>query len=324
MHKNSRIFVAGHRGMVGSAVMRELHRRGYGNVVTCSRAELDLTNQSAVSAFFRNEAIEVTVLAAAKVGGIMANATYPADFLYQNMMIEANVIQAAYMAGVQRLVFLGSSCIYPRDCPQPIKEEYLLTGPLEKTNEPYAIAKIAGIKLCEALNRQYGTQYLSLMPTNLYGPNDNYDLNTSHVLPALLRKAHEAKLRGADTMTVWGTGRVRREFLHVDDLASATLFILERQIGTGLYNVGCGVDVSIEELALAVMRVVNFNGGLTFDHGKPDGTPQKLLDVGRLAELGWRATISLEAGLARTYEDFMDRYGPQIARVSARSDVGTV
>src|SRR5579863_649727 len=304
MDKNTRIFVAGHRGMVGSAVVRELQRRGYSNVVTRGRAELDLTDQAAVAGFFRSEAIEVTVLAAAKVGGILANATYPADFLYLNMMIEANVIEAAFRAGVKRLVFLGSSCIYPRDCPQPIKEEYLLTGPLEATNEPYAIAKIAGVKLCEALNRQYGAQYLSLMPTNLYGQNDNYDLHNSHVLPALLRKAHEAKIQGAGSMTVWGTGRVRREFLHVDDMASAAVFILERGIGAGLYNVGCGADVSIEELALAVMRVVGFNGDLEFDTGKPDGTPRKLLDVSKLAGLGWRATIDLEAGLARTYEDF--------------------
>jgi len=316
MDKNTRIFVAGHRGMVGSAVVRELQRRGYSNVVTRGRAELDLTDQAAVAGFFRSEAIEVTVLAAAKVGGILANATYPADFLYLNMMIEANVIEAAFRAGVKRLVFLGSSCIYPRDCPQPIKEEYLLTGPLEATNEPYAIAKIAGVKLCEALNRQYGAQYLSLMPTNLYGQNDNYDLHNSHVLPALLRKAHEAKIQGAGSMTVWGTGRVRREFLHVDDMASAAVFILERGIGAGLYNVGCGADVSIEELALAVMRVVGFNGDLEFDTGKPDGTPRKLLDVSKLAGLGWRATIDLEAGLARTYEDFKSRYGLQVAHAA--------
>jgi GDP-L-fucose synthase len=223
------------------------------------------------------------------------------------------VIHAAHVAGVQRLVFLGSSCIYPRDCPQPIKEEYLLTGPLEKTNEPYAIAKIAGIKLCEALNRQYGTQYVSLMPTNLYGPNDNYNLDTSHVVPALLRKAHEAKVQGARSMTVWGTGRVRREFLHVDDMASAAVFILERAIGDGVYNVGCGTDVSIEELTHAVTRVVGFNGDIVFDASKPDGTPRKLLDVGRLDELGWRAAIDLETGLERTYENFVAQHKPEIA-----------
>jgi GDP-L-fucose synthase len=317
MHKDTRIFVAGHRGMVGSAVVRALLRRGYGNVVTRTRAELDLTDQTAVTAFFRNEAIEVTVLAAAKVGGIMANVTYPADFFYQNVMIEANVIHAAYMSGVQRMAFLGSSCIYPRDCPQPIKEAYLLTGPLEKTNEPYAIAKIAGITLCEALNRQHGTQYVSLMPTNLYGPNDNYSLDTSHVLPALLRKAHEAKVQGARSMTVWGTGRVRREFLHVDDMASATVFMLEGAVSSGVYNVGCGTDVSIEELALTIAHVVGFNGDLAFDASKPDGTPRKLLDVGKLAQLGWRATIGLEAGLERTYEDFLGQHRPEIAQVAS-------
>lgn len=307
MKTDARIFVAGHRGMVGSAIVRELRRRGYDNLVIRSRAELDLTNQAAVTKFFQEEAIDVTVLAAAKVGGILANSTYPAEFIYQNIMIEANVIQAAYMAGVQRFLFLGSSCIYPRDCPQPIKEEYLLAGPLERTNEAYAISKIAGIKHCEALSRQYGVKYFSLMPTNLYGENDNYDLDTSHVVAALLRKAHEAKVRGASSLTVWGTGRARREFLHVDDMAAAAVFALESGIGTGLFNVGCGVDVSIEELARVVMQVVGFTGDLVFDTSKPDGTPQKLLDVSKLAELGWRATIPLQAGLTRTYEHFRAR-----------------
>ncbi|KVE60265.1 GDP-fucose synthetase [Burkholderia vietnamiensis] len=307
MNKNTRIFVAGHRGMVGSAVVRNLDARGYVNVVTRGRSELDLTNQYAVEEFFRKEAIEVVVLAAAKVGGILANDTYPADFLYLNLMIEANVIQAAYRSGVQRLVFLGSSCIYPRDCPQPIKEAYLLSGPLEKTNEPYAIAKIAGIKLCESYNRQYGTRYVSLMPTNLYGPNDNYDLRTSHVLPALLRKAHEAKVEGRESLTVWGTGRVRREFLHVDDMADATIFALEVGLESGLYNVGCGSDVTIEELAREAMQAVGFNGRIEFDTTKPDGTPQKLLDVGLLAQLGWRAKIGLREGLASTYQEFLQR-----------------
>ncbi|MEW6342394.1 MAG: GDP-L-fucose synthase [Paraburkholderia sp.] len=305
MNKSARIFVAGHRGMAGSALVRGLTARGYCNLVTRSRSELDLNNQARVESFFRDEQIEVVVLAAAKVGGILANDTYPADFLYQNLIIEANVIHAAYRAGVQRLLFLGSSCIYPRDCPQPIKEDYLLTGPLEKTNEPYAIAKIAGIKLCEAFNRQYGTQYVSLMPTNLYGPNDNYDLKTSHVLPALLRKAHEAKSAGAESLLVWGTGRARREFLHIDDMADAALFLLERGIGVGLYNVGCGEDVTIAELARAAMHTVGFDGRIEFDAGKPDGTPQKLLDVSKLADLGWRAKISLEAGLAATYQDYL-------------------
>lgn len=307
MDKDTRIFVAGHRGMVGSAIVRNLEAKGYRNVVTRRRSELDLTDQAAVEAFFRDGAIDVVVLAAAKVGGILANNTYPADFLYLNVMIEANVIHAAYRAGIQRLVFLGSSCIYPRECPQPIKEEYLLTGPLEKTNEPYAIAKIAGIKLCESYNRQYGTKYVSLMPTNLYGQNDNYDLNNSHVLPALLRKAHEANLEGKDNLQVWGTGRARREFLHVDDMADATVFALEKDIDSGLYNVGCGSDVTIEELAHAAMRAVGFDGQIEFDVTKPDGTPQKLLDVSKLAELGWTAKIGLDEGLASTYRDFLQR-----------------
>ena len=312
MEKSARIFVAGHRGMAGSALLRNLAARGYWNVVTRSRAELDLTSQAAVEQFFRDEEIDVVVLAAAKVGGIMANNTYPADFLYLNLIIEANVIHSAYRAGIQRLVFLGSSCIYPREAPQPIRENYLLTGPLEGTNEPYAIAKIAGVKLCEAFNRQFGTQYVSLMPTNLYGPNDNYDLKTSHVLPALLRKAHEAKVAGADNLTVWGTGRARREFLHVDDMADAAVFLLERGVEGGWYNVGCGVDVTIEELARAAMHAVGFDGRIEFDIGKPDGTPQKLLDVSKLAEFGWRAKIGLEEGLAATYEDFLLRYEPQV------------
>lgn len=311
MDKSARIFVAGHRGMAGSALVRNLSSRGYGNVVTRSRAELDLTDQAAVERFFRDEAIDVVMLAAAKVGGILANNTYPADFLYLNLIIEANVIHSAFRAGIQRLVFLGSSCIYPREAPQPIREDYLLTGPLESTNEPYAIAKIAGVKLCEAFNRQYGTQYLSLMPTNLYGPNDNYDLKNSHVLPALLRKAHEAKVAGSDSLTVWGTGQARREFLHVDDMADAAVFLLERGIGSGLYNVGTGVDVTIEGLARSAMHAVGFNGRIEFDTSKPDGTPQKLLDVSRLADLGWRSKIELEDGLAVTYEDFLTRYESQ-------------
>ncbi|MCX4149428.1 MULTISPECIES: GDP-L-fucose synthase [Paraburkholderia] len=312
MDKSARIFVAGHRGMAGSALVRNLATRGYYNVITRSRSELDLTNQVAVEEFFRDGAIDVVLLAAAKVGGILANESYPGDFLYTNLIIEANVIHAAYRAGVQRLVFLGSSCIYPRECQQPIKEDYLLTGPLEKTNEPYAIAKIAGIKLCEAFNYQYGTQYLSVMPTNLYGPNDNYDLKTSHVLPALLRKAHEAKVSGADSMTVWGTGRARRELLHVDDMADAAVFLLESEISGGLYNVGCGADVTIEELARAAMRAVDFEGRIEFDASKPDGTPQKLLDVSKLAELGWRAKIGLVDGLASTYRDFLRRYESRV------------
>jgi GDP-L-fucose synthase len=313
MHKSTQIFVAGHRGMAGSALVRNLAARGYNNVVTRSRSELDLTNQAAVEAFFRDQSIEVVVLSAAKVGGILANEIYPADFLYLNLIIETNVIYASYRAGVQRLVLLGSSCIYPRDCLQPIKEDYLMTGPLEKTNEPYAIAKIAGIKLCEAFNRQYGTQYVSLMPTNLYGPNDNYDLKTGHVLPALLRKAHEAKVAGSGSLTVWGTGRARREFLHVDDMADAAVFLLERGVEAGLYNVGWGVDITIEELAHATMHAADFHGRIEFDANKPDGTPQKLLDVSKLADLGWRAKIGLEDGLTRTYKDFLRRYESHVS-----------
>jgi len=309
MDHSARIYVAGHHGMAGSALVRRLEDRGRHNLVTCSRSELDLTDQGAVEKFFREQAINVVLLAAAKVGGIWANNAYPADFIYLNLMMEANVIRAAHRAGVQRLVFLGSSCVYPRDCPQPIKEEYLMTGPLETTNEPYAIAKIAGIKLCEAFNRQYGTRYISLMPTNLYGPNDNYDLQTSHVLPALLRKAHEAKMTHAESLAVWGTGLARREFLHVDDMADAAMYALDNDVEPGLYNVGCGVDITIEELARAIMRTVRFEGRVEFDATKPDGTPQKLLDVSRLSALGWRARISFAEGLAATYQAFLQRPG---------------
>ena len=249
---------------------------------------------------------DAVFLAAARVGGIHANNTLRADFLYENLAIETNLIRAAHDAGVERLMFLGSSCIYPRDCPQPIKEEYLLTGPLEQTNEPYAIAKIAGIKLCDAYNAQYGRQYASAMPTNLYGPNDNYDLNSSHVLPALLRKAHEAKVNGSATLTVWGSGTPCREFLHVDDLAAATLFVLEHNVTEGLFNVGVGEDLSIRELAECICKVVGFEGELVFDASKPDGTPRKLLDVSRLAQMGWHATIGLEEGIASTYREFVE------------------
>ena len=309
MDKNSRIFVAGHRGMVGSALLRALQARGYWNLVTRTHAELDLTNQAAVDAFFEGEHIDAVLLAAARVGGILANATQPAQFAWDNLAIETNVIRAAYNAGVERLVFFGSSCIYPRECPQPIRETYLLTAPLEPTNEAYAIAKIAGLKLCESYNRQYGTRYVSLMPTNLYGPNDNYDLKSSHVLPALIRKAHEAKLAGDPALTVWGSGTPRREFLHVDDLAAATRFILERDVGDGLFNVGVGVDLSIRELAECVQRIVGFRGELVFDASKPDGTPRKLLDVSRLSQMGWRARIGLEEGIEETYRAFVATHG---------------
>ncbi|WP_025601096.1 GDP-L-fucose synthase family protein [Burkholderia sp. WSM2230] len=308
MNKQSRIFVAGHRGMVGSALVRRLVAAGYTNVVTRSRLELDLMDQAAVNRFFEAEKIDVVLLAAARVGGILANASRPGEFIYQNLVIETNVIHAAYRAQVERLVFFGSSCIYPKQCPQPIREEYLLTSSLEPTNDAYAIAKIAGLKLCEAYNCEYNTQYVSLMPTNLYGPNDNYDLNSSHVLPALLRKAHEAKLNGADTLTVWGSGTPRREFLHVDDLAAATLFVLENNVVKGLFNVGVGEDLSIRELAECICKVVGFEGELVFDASKPDGTPRKLLDVSRLAKMGWKATIGLEQGIASTYREFVESY----------------
>ncbi|NPT55452.1 GDP-L-fucose synthase family protein [Paraburkholderia elongata] len=306
MNKQARIFVAGHRGMVGSALVRRLYAEGYHNVVTRSRAELDLTDQAAVNGFFEREKIDVVLLAAARVGGILANASRPGEFIYDNLVIETNVIHAAYRAQVERLVFFGSSCIYPKQCPQPIREEYLLSSPLEPTNDAYAIAKIAGLKLCEAYNREYNTQYVSLMPTNLYGPNDNYDLNSSHVLPALLRKAHEAKVNGSATLTVWGSGTPRREFLHVDDLAEATLFVLEHNVTEGLFNVGVGEDLSIRELAECICKVVGFEGELVFDASKPDGTPRKLLDVSRLTQMGWHATIGLEEGIASTYREFVE------------------
>lgn len=305
MDNNAKIYIAGHRGMVGSAIVRRLQAAGYDNLLTRSHAELDLTNQAAVAAFMQQEKPDYIFLAAAKVGGIQANNTYRADFIYQNLLIEANLIHAAWQAGVTRLLFLGSSCIYPRDCPQPIKEEYLLSGPLEPTNEPYAIAKIAGIKLCESYNAQHGTQYAAAMPTNLYGPNDNYDLANSHVLPALLRKAHEAKARGDQELVVWGSGRPMREFLYVDDLADACVFMMESGINSGLYNIGSGTDVTIRQLAETVMDVVGFAGDIVFDASKPDGTPRKLLNVDRLAELGWRAKTGLREGIALAYADFL-------------------
>ncbi|NBD20686.1 NAD-dependent epimerase/dehydratase family protein [Aquabacterium fontiphilum] len=309
MQNTARIFVAGHRGMVGSAIVRRLQSAGYTNVITRSRQELDLLNQQAVHDFLRAERPDYLFIAAAKVGGIHANNTYRADFLYQNLVIEANLIHGAHLADVQRLMFLGSSCIYPKLAPQPLKEEYLLTGPLEPTNEPYAIAKIAGIKLAEAYNQQYGRQYTSAMPTNLYGPNDNYDLNNSHVLPALIRKAHEAKQRGDAELVVWGTGTPLREFLYADDLADACVFLMERGYDGPLINVGCGTDVSIRELAERVVRVVGFEGRLTFDTSKPDGTPRKLMDVSQLTALGWRPRVDLDEGIALAYRDFLQRHG---------------
>ena len=301
MDRDARIYVSGHRGMVGSAIVRRLRAGGYSNLVTRGRAELDLLDQRAVHAFLAEAKPDYLYMAAAKVGGIQANNIYRADFIYQNLMVEANLIHGAHVAGIQRLMFLGSSCIYPRDCPQPIKEEYLLTGPLEETNRPYAIAKIAGIELCESYNRQFGRQYVSVMPTNLYGPNDNYDLANSHVLPALLRKAHEAKLRGDAECVVWGSGTPRREFLYVDDLADACLHLMQAGYDGSLVNIGTGEDVTIRELAETVMDVVGFAGRIRFDASKPDGTPRKLLDVGRLASLGWRATTSLKDGIRQAY-----------------------
>lgn len=301
--QGGRVYVAGHRGMVGSAVVRRLQAAGGYEIVTAGREDLDLLDQSAVRAFVGDCRPDWIVVCAAKVGGIHANNVFRADFLYENLTIQNNLIHGAHLADVNRLLFLGSSCIYPRDCPQPIREDYLLTGPLEQTNEPYAIAKIAGVKLCEAFAAQYGRRYSSIMPTNLYGPNDNYDLNTSHVLPALLRKAHEAKAAGASALPVWGSGNPRREFLHVDDLADACVFLMQRDHLGDLLNVGVGADVTIRELAELIAEVVGFQGRLEFDSSKPDGTPRKLLDVSKMRHLGWTARIPLVEGLRATYAD---------------------
>lgn len=308
MDQNAKIFVAGHRGMVGSAIVRRLQRAGYQNVITRARSELDLLNQQAVHDFLSAEKPDYLFIAAAKVGGIQANNVYRADFIYQNLMIEANLIHGAHLAGVQKLMFLGSSCIYPKMAPQPMSEDALLTGPLEPTNEPYAIAKIAGIKMCEAYNAQYGRDYISVMPTNLYGINDNYDLNNSHVLPALIRKTHEAKVRGDRELVVWGTGTPMREFLYADDLADACAYLMEQDYNGPLVNIGTGTDVTIRELAETVTRVLGFSGTLTFDSSKPDGTPRKLMNVSRLTQLGWRASTSLEDGIRLAYQDFLTRH----------------
>lgn len=305
MDRQSKVYVAGHRGLVGSAILDRLETGGYENLVTRTREELDLTDAHMVDTFFEAERPEYVYLAAAKVGGILANATYPADFLRENLAIQLNVIDAAYRHGTKKLLFLGSSCIYPKFAPQPIKEEYLLTGELEATNEPYAIAKIAGLKLCQGYNKQYGTEFISIMPTNLYGPGDNFDLRNSHVLPALIRKFHEAKERGEPTVTVWGTGRPRREFLHVNDLADACVFLIESYSGDVPLNVGVGKDVSIGELAELVRDIVGYEGDIIYDTSKPDGTPRKLLDVSRLHDLGWRAKISLREGMEQTYAWFI-------------------
>jgi GDP-L-fucose synthase len=314
-----KIYVAGHRGMVGSALVRRLasapHRP---HVITRTRDELDLLDQAAVCEFLKSERPDYIFIAAAKVGGIHANNTYRADFIYQNLTIAANLIHGAHVAGVQRLMFFGSSCVYPRECPQPMKEEYLLTGPLEPTNEPYAIAKICGIKLCQAYSEQYGRDYISVMPTNLYGPNDNYDLQNSHVMPALIRKAYEAKTSGSRELVVWGSGNPRREFLYVDDLADACVFLMERQCDpqtrgaiSPLTNIGWGEDLSIRELAETVMRVVGYTGTIRFDASKPDGTPRKLLDVSRLRALGWTPRTRLEEGIRLSLEDYLRRASGQ-------------
>jgi len=307
MDKNAKIYIAGHRGLVGSALLRKLEFSGYTNIVVRTSAELDLRQQAAVDAFFQKERPAYVFLAAAKVGGILANSTYQAEFLYDNVMIAANVIHASHRSGVKKLLNLGSSCIYPKHAPQPLREEYLLTGPLEPTNEPYAIAKIAAIKLCRYYNAQYGTDFLSVMPTNLYGPNDNFDLATSHVLPALIRKFHEAKTSHQQSVTIWGTGAPLREFLHVDDLADACLFLMERHDARSLgefINIGCGTDISIGDLARIVGSIVGYTGTITFDTSKPDGTPKKLLDVSRMTSFGWTARIGLSEGIRGTYDHY--------------------
>jgi len=308
MDKNAKIYVAGHRGLVGSAIMRKLKKEGYNNLVYRTSSELDLRRQEKVENFFRDEKPEYVILAAAKVGGIKANDTYSAEFLYDNLMIETNVIDAAYQNDVKKLLFLGSSCIYPKFADQPMKEDYLLSGKLESTNEGYAVAKITGIKLCEHYNKQYGTNFISAMPTNLYGPNDNFDLETSHVLPALIRKFHEAKVNDEDEVVIWGTGKPRREFLHVDDLADALLYLMNNYNGDQFVNVGVGKDISILELAELIKDIVGFEGEIVNDLSKPDGTPRKLLDVSRLNELGWEAQISLEEGIKDTYHWFKKNY----------------
>ena len=319
MNLNAKIYVAGHRGLVGSALMRQLYKKGYSNILTRTHAELDLTHQQAVADFFILEKPEYVILAAAKVGGIHANNTYPAEFIHENLSIQTNVIHQSYVAGVKRLLFLGSSCIYPRDCPQPIKEEYLLTGELEPTNRPYAIAKIAGIEMCWSYNRQYGTQYLAVMPTNLYGPEDSYHLENSHVIPALIRKFHEAKVNHQPSVIVWGTGTPRREFLYSDDMAHACLYIInlpderfKSLLSSGgndgqppLVNVGTGQDVTIKELAELIGSVVGYNGELEFDSTKPDGTMRKLMDVGLISSLGWQSSTCLYDGLVSAYKNYL-------------------
>lgn len=303
MNKRDKVFIAGHRGMVGGALVRKWTNQGHEQLIVRSSKEFDLRNQEAVNSFFEQEQPDYVLLAAAKVGGIVANNTYRAEFLYDNLMIEANVIDAAYRNGTKKLLYLGSSCIYPKMAPQPLREEFLLTGPLEETNEPYAIAKIAGIKLCETYRDQYGCNFISVMPTNLYGPGDNYDLNTSHVLPALLRKFHEAKEMDAKEVTIWGTGQPKREFMHVDDLADACYFLMENYDQKDFINIGVGKDLSILELAQMIKEITGFDGQIVYDLSKPDGTPRKIMDVSRLTAMGWRAKINLKDGITSVYRD---------------------
>lgn len=308
MDISSKIYIAGHRGMVGSAIHRHLQKAGFSNFILRTSKELDLRNQQAVADFFAAEKPDYVFLAAAKVGGILANNTYRGEFLYDNLMIQNNVIHSSYVNGVKKLMFLGSSCIYPKLAPQPLKEEYLLTGELEPTNEPYAIAKIAGIKLCDAYRSQYGCNFISVMPTNLYGPNDNYDLNNSHVLPALIRKFHEAKKNNEPTVTMWGTGTPRREFLHADDLADACYYLMQHYSEPGLVNIGVGDDIPIKDLALLVKKIVGYEGEIVHDLSKPDGTPRKLMNVDKLHSFGWKHQIELEQGVASVYEEFKSKY----------------
>lgn len=305
MELDSKIYIAGHRGLVGSAIHRKLKEKGYANIIGRTHQELDLERQAQVGQFFQEQRPEYVFLAAAKVGGIWANNSFPAEFIYSNIMVQTNVIHSAYLAGVKKLLFLGSSCIYPKHCPQPMKEEYLLSGPLEPTNEPYAVAKIAGIKTCQSYNRQYGTNYISVMPTNLCGPNDNFDLETSHVIPALIRKFHLAKLKSIPSVILWGTGTPTREFLYVDDLADACIFLMNHYDESDIINIGCGKEISIAELALLVKDIVGYAGDIEYDIEKPDGTPLKRLDVGKLTGLGWKPKLSLEEGLRKTYEWYL-------------------
>ncbi|PZR24704.1 MAG: GDP-fucose synthetase [Citrobacter freundii] len=303
MEKHQKVYIAGHRGMVGSAIFRKLEQEGFDNIIVSTSDKLDLRNQQQVAGFFAKEKPEFVFLAAAKVGGIVANNTYRAEFIYDNIMIQSNVIHQSYLNGVKKLMFLGSSCIYPKMAPQPLKEEYMLTGPLEDTNEPYAIAKIAGIKMCDAYRAQYGCNYISVMPTNLYGPNDNYDLQKSHVLPALLRKFHEAKVNGDANVTVWGSGKPLREFLHANDLAEACYYLMQHYNEPGLVNIGVGEDISIKDLAELVKKITGFTGDIVWDTSKPDGTPRKLMDVTKLHSFGWKAKIGLEEGIRQVYEE---------------------